>query len=260
MNDLEAAIRCITWSTPRVKGCVVVGKHVNDDQDHSDCDGCAPALRSVGGLCRACWIRLEQVLASWATWDAVLGAEARAFTPESSGRSQPGPRIPLTRMQVEVAMVREFDSRRGKLASLWVATENGAMDAVRFTRAAASTMRAHPDKEVTRSLQRTRCPRCKTASMIYQPPAVPGSDAMVKCVICGYTIDGEHYERLAAIEEQCCRKCRSDEGCLDGSCRCHVSAAVPAWQQTSKATESIVLDPSNPAHRRLYAEFFEESA
>lgn len=259
MSGVAFELYCATWRTPGFTKCVVPGKHVNDDLDHSECLGCLPAVAEPGSkLCRACLTVLEQVVASWSTWFAVLGDEVRAFTPESSGRSQPGPRLPLSPMQVEIAVVRQLDTRAGKPVPMWASTEPGAMDALRFRRAASSAMRAHPVKEQAHKLPRTRCPKCKTLSMIYQPPAVPGSDAMVKCVLCGYTLDGEHYEKLAAIEAQCCRRCRSDEGCREGSCRCHVSAPVPAWMLSSSPEQLIELDPLDPADRALKESLSEE--
>lgn len=258
MDDLEAAVRCVTWQMRDFAGCLARGAHLADDLDHSECDGCAPALRSVGGLCSACWTRVEQVVADWDAWEAVLGDEPRAFTPEPVGRSTPGPRIPWSRMQVDVAVVRGLDTRRGALARNWVSNDRGAMDALRFARAAASTMREHPRVEGSRRLGRTQCPKCKVLSLIYRPPAAPGSDATVVCAICGYTIDGDRYEVLAAIEAQCCRRCKSEQGCAEAGCRCHVSAPVPAWQQSSRPSETIVLEPGNAWHRRLRAELLEE--
>lgn len=259
MSRLDLDFYCVTWRIPGFAGCVVPARHMVDDLDHSTCSGCLPAIAHPGSkLCLPCLTRLEQVVASWDTWATALGDEVRALTPEQSGHARPGPRLPLSRMQVEVSVVRGLYTRGEKTLLVWSSTEAGATDAVRFTRAAASTMRSHPVNEQARKLPRTRCPKCKTASMIYQPPAVVGSDAMVKCVLCGYTIDGEHYEKLAAIETQCCRRCRSDDGCVDGSCRCHSSAAVPAWMQSSSPEEVIALDPLNPAHRSLHQALAEQ--
>lgn len=241
-------IICITHTMPG-RACTIRDTHT-PDCNTDDCTGCRPREAHRGFLCVYCWERLEQTDADWGAFLRLTNGVARTVMPDTPARSLPGPRLPLTALELDLDAVARAVAGRHEVLDVWVASEDGARQAVRFTRQARHVMRKHPTKETTSRITRTRCPACKQATLVYEPPQWEGADAQVVCLQCGNTMDHTRFEQLASIEAQCCRRCRSDEGCTAGGCTCHRFAPVPSWQQTSRG-EFEPFDPTRPEHAEL---------
>lgn len=245
---------CITNHMPDAYACLVTSAHIADCDDEA-CPGCQPRPATHGRLCESCWFALEHALTDWGVLEAMLAGVDRAVSPESGARPQLGPRLPLSPLDLDFdAIRRTLASRRTLPPYLWVATDTGARDAVRFTRTVNAATPRHPVKEHPRELEHARCPKCRMRTLVYTPAATPGGDALVKCLRCGLTQDYTAFQRLALIEAQCCRRCRPDAtetGCVNTGCACHRFAPVPVWQRTARG-EYEPYDPTrNPEHAEL---------
>lgn len=242
------ALACITTTMPNVRSCTVRGEHVDSCQLET-CAGCRPRPARFGILCAACWFDLEHAVADYsAARPRLAAAGGHAVSPER-GSTHAGPRLPLTGLEVDLdALDRAHSAIRFPL-SLWVSDEAGARAAVTFTRLVHRLLPRHPWKEDPHNLPRTRCPNCSLLTLRELPPTHKGDARTVACKNCGHTLDQSAYEALAAIEAQCCRRCR-DTTCNDPECRCHRVAAVPEWMQSTRG-EFVPYDPTNPEHRAL---------
>jgi hypothetical protein len=244
-------LSCITNTTPGSRPCLTRGEHL-PDCDWDECEGCKPREAHRGFLCAGCWDRLEQTDADWGAFLRLMRGVVRAVTPERGARSVPGPRLPLSPLQVDVDTVTRIEAGRHSVLDMWVSSEAGAAAAVRFTRAARHVMLKHPTREAVSRITRSRCGACQQRTLVYEPPQWEGADATVQCLNygCGNVMDHTAFERLALVEAQCCRRCRGEESCGDAGCTCHRFAPVPEWQRTTRG-EFEPFDPTRPEHAEL---------
>lgn len=223
------------------------------EREH-ECDGCRPAPTEPGArVCHACWVGIEHALADYGTFLSHLGGEDRAYTPESPARAALGPRVVIPAMQLDVDEAdRLRSSGAGLTMTKWVASDTGAMDAVRFGVVAARVTRMHPWEEKQRALPTSRCPKCRMHSLVFHAPEDFRKGATIRCLRCSHVMDEDVFERYAAIEAQCCRACRAESlGCTDRSCRCHHDMPVPSWQRTAKPSSEEPYDPKKREHAHL---------
>lgn len=238
---------CITHHMDGVRPCTVRDLHYAACEG-DPCTGCVPREATHGYVCTACWHRLERAFTEWAAFLAAFAGEARAVQPEPGGStSKPSSQVPLSPLQLAIDSIGRYHAQD---ARLWVETPQGAQQAVLFTREMERAARAFPRAENPTKLPTTRCPNCRQRSLVYEPAPSEGADATVHCLNCDHTMDHASFETLALIEAQCCRRCRSDDGCIDRACTCHRFAPVPEWQRTSKG-DTVPYDPNNPTHRAL---------
>lgn len=209
---------CVTNEMTEARSCVVPKQHTPVCDDIT-CPGCLPREASVGYLCDSCFHKLEQVYATWADYanalnpDGRLAGVVRAVQTERVGATSPQ----LGHVNVS-ATALALDECWSYLRSLvghpsiltWVNTKTGAADAVRFTRAASATYRAHPIVDRGRKLRRVRCPKCQQLTLVQKPPAegsglAPGAEGpkpvraliTVECQnsTCAHTfLEGDHAE------------------------------------------------------------------
>ena len=84
----------------------------------------------------------------------------------------------------------------------WVSSYFGAVDAIHFSRAVPAARRTHQIEEKAYRIARTRCPKCKQQSLVWNPPATATSDVTVKCQnqLCGHEISQDGYEVLSLVK------------------------------------------------------------
>ncbi len=246
-------IHCITNDTPGLRSCTIRGEHRDDPLCvRETCTGCAPRPAEHGFLCARCWFNLEHALSDWAAASRLLAGVDRAISPDGASRAHAGPRLPFTVLDLDRDAINRLRARIRYPLLAWVSTEEGAADAARLTRAINYALPRHPVREDPHAIARTRCPDCSLLTLVYQPAQYAGDIATVTCSNCGNTLEHTAYEALAAIEAQCCRRCRSASACTDTACRCHQVAAVPEWQKTARG-EHIPYDPDkNPRDVELF--------
>lgn len=249
----ETPMLCITHQIKGVRPCTVRDIHYAACERPETCTGCVPREAQHGYLCQPCWGRLERAVSDWAIFHRTFAGEVRAVQPEpGNGTSKPSSTVPLSPLQLAMDAIARFEKSRPGALRLWPTTEAGAEDAVRFTREVEKAIRAFPTKENPSKIPTTRCPKCGRRTLVYEPAAFQGGDASVKCLNheCRNVMDHSSFERIALIEAQCCRRCRSDEGCTNVECTCHTFAPVPEWERTSKG-DVVPFDPKNPTHLAL---------
>jgi hypothetical protein len=249
----DEPLTCITNTMPDVRSCVVQGAHTADCDRGDTCTGCRPREAARGLLCGSCWFDLEHAVEEWAAFYRILGGEDRAMQPEldSARKPQLGPRVPISPMQIDIDAVLRLQPHG--LLTMVVATSEGAMTAVRFTRAATDAIRRYPTAPGAKKITKNRCPACGLRTLVYEPAQHAGDDATVRCLShsCGNIMDSTTFERVALIEAQCCRRCREAvdrDGCTNTACTCHTFAPVPEWERTRKASEIQPFDPRRPDH------------
>jgi hypothetical protein len=243
---------CITHWVDDLRPCFKK-VHYADCANPETCTGCVPREAQDGFVCGPCSSDIARAIRDWTEFVALLGGEARAVTPEpGGGTSKPGSRLPLSPLQLTFDVVRRHEASRPSVDRLWVHTPEGAADAVRFAREVRRAVFNFPTSELDRKIRSSRCPSCGILSLVYEPVQTVGGDAFVKCLNdgCGNIMDHTAFERLALMEAQCCRRCRSEDGCTNTACKCHLFAPVPEWQRTSKG-DVEPFDPSNPEHAAL---------
>ena len=254
MNDNP--MLCITHYIDGIDACTVRAIHFAACERPDTCHGCVPREAQHGYLCQPCWGRLERSSSDWAVFRRTFAGEVRAVQPEPGNvTSKPSSTVPLSPLQLAMdAIVRYSKSRPGALR-LWPTTPEGAEDAVRFTRDVERAVRAFPTKEQPSKIPTTRCAQCGRRTLVYEPAASEGADATVQClnIECRHTMDHSSFERIALIEAQCCRRCRSDDGCRNTACACHTFSPVPEWERTNKPGEEQPYDPNRPSHSDLDA-------
>lgn len=197
---------CITNETKGVRSCSVRGQHGDScpgDRYGRDCEGCLPRPAEHGLLCWSCWERLQQAWARWHEFTALMSGVDRAVQRDTTGATgKPGSTIPLSLLWLAI------DECEGYLKSLsgtlddWVSREDGAKQAVLFTRSAEMAYRVHPIEEKPHHLKRQRCPKCSQLSLVWHPPAYQFDHVRVVCAVeeCGTEIDQKSFETLALIE------------------------------------------------------------
>jgi hypothetical protein len=253
-------LACITNYMPG-RSCTYRDAHTADcdgTRHGKPCTGCAPREARQGLLCTGCWYSLEEAVTEWSIIRGMFGWIDSAVSSDGGSSSAHGPRLPYTSLQLDIdAAVWPWRSHVAPL-SMWVATEAGAMDAVRFTRAVRTITRNHEWKEAARRLNRVRCPRCAQLTLDWTPPTFETGDVTVVCATegCGEVLRQAAFETLTAIESTCCRKCRGDS-CGDRGCACHdevnlrgliMDRGAPAEQRGEFAEP---FDATRPEHRAL---------
>lgn len=222
-------LACITNQMPDVRSCTIRGEHTDvcqADEEHGghdgweyrlvttgydkqkrrpiheyvatgkQCKGCVPRAARIGLLCMPCWLNLEQALAAWPRFEQMIRGVDRAVRADGGGRSGRAAGyvpIPGTKLSVEEC-VSYLNAQAWSDARAWVSTEDGARNAVLFTRAAQIAYRSHPIEEASRKLRRVRCPKCGQLSFVRRPPEAEGQPVVVRCQneACGKTIrEGE---------------------------------------------------------------------
>ncbi len=249
-----------------------LGEYVDTDRL---CTGCLPKRAAVGLLCSSCFNRFQQALSDLPALVEHLRSIHRAVQPDSLGVRLvtgwiipiPGPwrtaddllqslgALPL-RLNATPAQARA--AARQATATIHaesrVTYDTGAELAIRFTHAVEVATIAYPEHEQPSKLRSSRCPVCAHRTLVYEPAEYEGASPTVRCLYptCGHEMDHTSFERLALIEAQCCRRCRSDDGCTNTTCTCHRFAPVPEWERTNKGEfeeynprrrEHIDLDP-----------------
>ena len=184
-------------------------KRNRDEYTGKPCTGCRPREARIGYLCLADHEKAQNALIEWSEFEPkIAAAEGRAVQRDNGGiAGQQIGYVPLPGTMLAVEEIHSYlKSFPGRL-DYWVATQKGAMDAVRFARAVSSAIRTHAVEEKSIKLNRLRCPDCGTLSMIRNPPMIPNSDITVTChnASCRKTIR-EHettggVEKLAVIAD-----------------------------------------------------------
>lgn len=210
---------CITNDMDDVRSCTIRDEHSsgcdgcayrwnstkNEREDSGrPCTGCLPQPAKHGLLCWGCWERVEHALTAWPAFAVIIASIDRAVVHDNGGiggSSEGYVPIPGTRLAVD-----ECESYLRTLtgpADAWVARWDGAVDAVRFARAAESAFRTHAIEEKPHRIKRTRCTKCNQLTLIWNPPQYAHDLVRVTCQNkeCLLELDQRSFEKVAEIEE-----------------------------------------------------------
>lgn len=198
---------------PGIRPCTVRGRHRVTCRDHEGwqeslrpgkCSGCLPREARRGFLCEGHYQRIVEALAAWPHFRRALTGVDRAVTVDSAG-------VQSSSVLGYVPFAGTFlaiDECERLLASLpdgphgfdmWISTEQGARDAIRFAAAAERAYESYRTAEKERPLRRVRCPKCAQQSFVRYAPTFELDRIVVKCGNCGHEVrEGEEwhmYER-----------------------------------------------------------------
>lgn len=185
-------ILCITSDRlPGVRACTVRGRHL-DTCTAETCPGCAPRAAQRGFLCQPCYERVEAALIEWPRFEAALDGVDRAVSVDTAGRSGstlgwvplPGTMLALDECRRLLASFPDGP----RALDVWIATVDGARDAVMFAHAATRAYRTHEIEERKKKLRRVRCPNCGVLSLVRRPPQYENEPVVVECDDCGHVI------------------------------------------------------------------------
>ena len=207
---------CITNQMDDFRSCTIRGEHKVscngyryrwDDrrrqwQNVGECTGCLGRLAKVGLLCIACYEKVQHAFVEWTpAREAAMGSIDRAVQRDTAGRtSGPEGYVPIPGTILAVNEINSYlGSFPGRL-DLWVSTERGAKDAVRFARVVPAALRTHELEEKQHQVRRTRCPQCRQLTLVWKPPAEPGASVKVVCRSCLHELPQDAFEKVAAIE------------------------------------------------------------
>lgn len=176
---------CITNQMDDWRSCTIRDAHTVRCEHPDTCTGCLPREAKVGLLCYPCWDRLEHALAEWTPERRRMMASIdRAVQRDPGAGKGSGPEgyVPIPGTVLAVDEVESY-LRSGGWGDtrLWVSTEQGAADAVRFSAAVPRALRTHELEERARPLRRVRCPECGELSFVRNPPAAAGAPVTVVC-------------------------------------------------------------------------------
>jgi hypothetical protein len=208
------SLACITNDMLAIRACVQPGAHLpyctgSSSRDRTrPCQGCQPRAATHGVLCETCYGRLDRALTKWPPFAEVVGALDRVVAVEAGGGASSAlgyiP-IPKTRLDID-----EVERYLGTFADahenpdLWISSQNGARDAVTFTRLAERAFRAHPLEDKPRLADSIRCMKCAQWSLVITPPTYYLEDMTVTCQnrACGLEMDQTSYERAALFQNR----------------------------------------------------------
>jgi ribosomal protein S27E len=186
---MSHVLPCITNVLPDVPSCTYRDEHLLTCTGYTDsgkpCRGCEPRAATHGEVCDRCYDRVDHAIRAADHLRTALHGVDRAIAVEG-GTQIAGPRVPLTAILLAFDEIdRAHDGRYD--VDEWVATEEGAVQAVRFAKYVHAADRAHPTAERERKLHRLRCPDCGRNTATWQPPDWYGDDVHITCLSCGWT-------------------------------------------------------------------------
>lgn len=193
------------------------------------CGGCLPHRAEHGLLCWHCWEKTRDALNVAPDMITHLRSVEKAQQLDNGGvrtaagwvipvpqtwrladellmlLGAPAPGFPSTANVDEVADITEQWAHPD--ADLWVSTEAGAEDAVRFYRLMQTAMAQHPMAEYEHRIKNVRCAACKEKTLLWKPPLAFEEDVRVVCEnpACGAEISHDRFQALAQIEEYAAR-------------------------------------------------------
>lgn len=160
-----------------------------------DVPSCSNDMRPAdrGFLCEWCY---ELVVHAYEKWDrfkqALDATEGRAVQGDNAGirSKQLGHvNLPVTFLSIDECERHLASLPNGARAiDIWVSTEAGALDAIRFAHAADRAYRSHEVEERPTRIRRVRCPNCSLLTLVRNPPTHQGASITIPCSSCGHTI------------------------------------------------------------------------
>jgi hypothetical protein len=262
-------ILCVTNRMTDARSCVLRGQHKvtcdgyvhvwnpklgRTERTERHCTGCLPKLATTGYLCWSCWEGVQHAFEEWGPFERMLNGIDRAVQRDNGGISAGTlGYVPIPGTQLALDELRSYLRYFHGNATLWVSTEEGAKDAVRFSRSVASAVRTHAVEEKAHQIKRTRCPKCAQLTLVWHPTPAFGGNVTVTCANekCSHVLDQAAFEKVTAIEKTCCSRCRGERGCTNTQCSCHRSSLVADGDWTPGERVEEPFDPENPDHLAL---------
>lgn len=205
-------LTCITNKVPGLRSCTVKNAHQTgcdgSEYQQSDesykrlptgrtCSGCIPREATNGVVCYPCYQKVGQALSQVYPWWQALQGVDRAIQRDTAGiRTKWAPPIPITPVALAIDELESwFRNYPGDL-DMWVASEQGAREAVMFAKTALAAFRAHPIAEKPSRVLRVNCGECGQMNLVRMPPSSHGEALTVRCttVGCARTLSQDDYE------------------------------------------------------------------
>lgn len=182
---------------PGVRPCAEWGLHRVSCEDHDGytrkpgrCAGCLPKSADRGLLCAAHFDEVEAAVIEWPRWLRLIeAADGRTVSPSGDSTGQPlgYSLLPLAYLEVD-ACQRFLASQGDQPLDVWIATEEGARDAIQFALAAKRAYHALEVEERPTKFERVRCPECGLLSLHENPTRELRGSTVVTCQHCGHQL------------------------------------------------------------------------
>lgn len=215
------SVFCITASMPDVAYCAVFGEHDRTCDDDA-CRGCAPRPAAVGNLCNDCYERAVAAAGLWAWFVRLVEAAGGRLVAAEGGGSTPDGYVNLTPAWMLIDAAKRHNTRGNRTVDGWVESPAGAMEAVRFTRAAETAYaRLEVEPRPDRPVRPHPCPHCGEFTQYGNHQTKRRGTTTVTCENCG--------ELLAVIRadpathEVASPDCaiQAHAHCVSETCPCH---------------------------------------
>ena len=196
--------------------------HVEECVDESCC-GCYPRLANVGFLCdhHAKWV--EAALDQWGDWFRLVEAAGGKLVSSSGGGGTPLGFVPLTGLDLALDELERLRASQGaKHLHVWVSDHPGAVDALRWARAAYGAYVRFETEPQTPRLEKAPCPHCGEITIGTNPMHEDGPWKIVDCVHCGETIWRELFDvNPTVLSRQCDQRMHGLCSLPECTCPCH---------------------------------------
>jgi hypothetical protein len=129
-------------------------------------------------------------------WEAVQGVD-RAIQRDTGGiRTKSAPPIPIPPVALAIDELESWFRHYPGDVDLWVASEQGALEAIMFAKTALAAFRAHPVEESPSRVLRVSCSECRQNNLVRMPPGVYRDELKVCCTTegCTQTLSQDDFE------------------------------------------------------------------
>ncbi len=213
------SLMCTTNTMTDMRSCTIKGEHQivcdgwayrwNPDKDRmetsgKECKGCLPSEARQGMLCWNCWEDVQAALGGYDLLAQKLRGIDRAIQRDNGGiRTQSLGIIPIPAVRLMLDELWGYTRKMPANPILWVSSEQGAKDAIRFARAFRSAVRNHPTEETAHRVKRTRCTGCQQLTLVWNPVTRIGGQVQVKCSNpeCLLAMDQTSFEAIPQVKD-----------------------------------------------------------
>ena len=204
---------CITNTMPDVRPCTVQDEHTADCDGNEYrwvdfygqwlstgfmCRGCLPRPAVYGLLCGGCYGRVSHASKEWPDLSVVLWQFDR-LVQQDGGTSGHESSVPISATKLAIDEVTSHMKYFTGNVDVWIATEAGAAEAVRFAASVNRALRTFPTEEPAHMVQVLRCPECELRSLLWHPPAMATANVRIECrnPKCSYDVDQDAFESMS---------------------------------------------------------------
>jgi len=159
------------------------------------CTGCEPRPAVHGLLCGGHWARVDAACKAWPALSDVLHQFDRLVQQEG-GTSGHESSVPISATKLAIDEVESHRRSFTGNVDVWVATDRGAAESIRFADAVNRALRTFPTEEAAHRVQVLRCPDCELRTLMWMPPVMSTDNVRIVChnPSCSYDVDQDTFQ------------------------------------------------------------------